>query len=69
MDELLTLGLLAVFFGVWLFAVIDAMRMPAAAWHRVGRPKAVWVLFMLFCGQAVAGAYYLAVIRRQMRRA
>jgi hypothetical protein len=69
MDSAIILGLWVVIVGVWLFGVLDAIRQPAAAWQRVGRSKAVWVLFMLFCGQAVAAVYYLAVIRRQMRRA
>lgn len=69
MDVLIVVALWAAAVVVWIGAVVDGVRRPSDAWARVGRPKLLWIPFLLFCGNFVAGAYYFVVVRKQLLRA
>jgi len=67
---LVALGVVTLVLAVW--AIVDAARRPAVAWHRIQRGKATWisliVVFTLLAGVIglVLAVYYLLVIRRQL---
>ncbi len=52
--------------ALWLFALIDAIRVPERAWARTGRNKTVWVVLLVsFAGTVV----YLTLVRRSIHAA
>lgn len=52
--------------GLYLFALIDAARVPAGVWRATGRSKTAWVV-VLAVGVLAASAVYLLVVRRSLR--
>lgn len=58
--------LIFLFFGVglviWLVALVDALRRPAADWTASGQNQLVWVAVILFAN-AVGGVLYWLIAR------
>lgn len=56
------------FLGLYLFALIDAIRTPEAVWREAGRNKTLWVV-VLALGSCAASLVYLLMTRRVLRDA
>ena len=54
------------FLGLYLFALIDAIRTPEAVWREAGRNKTLWVV-VLALGSCAASVVYLLMTRRVLR--
>ena len=52
----------------WLAALVDAGRWSSRQWGKIGRPKGVWMVALVFTG-VVGAAYYWAVLRRLLKKA
>ncbi len=55
------------FAAVWLFALVDAIRVRELAWAQSGRNKTVWVV--LLAVSVAATFVYLALVRRSVHAA
>ena len=52
--------------GLYLFALVDAARIPSAVWRATGRNKTAWIV-VLALGVLAASAMYLLLVRRSLR--
>ena len=58
-------GLALLFFVLWVYALVDALRRPTDEWTRANQNQIVWVLVILI-GNALGAAIYLLVARPQL---
>lgn len=71
MDVVIVVGLLAVFFVLWLgaiAAVVSAVRVDHVRWQRVQRGKGVTIVLIILTG-GFGGLYYWWRIRPELRTA
>lgn len=55
-------GLACVTFALWMWALVDSLRVPEWRWQQAGQSKLLWVLVIVFLH--VLGALLYAVIAR-----
>jgi heme/copper-type cytochrome/quinol oxidase subunit 2 len=60
---LLVFGLLG--FGLWIWALVDAVQRSDADWEQAGQNKLVWVLILIFLG-VIGALVYLVVARPRL---
>ena len=63
---LLYVAIAAGLLALYLFALIDAVRIPSPVWAATGRSKSAWVLALAF-GVFAASVVYLLMVRGSLR--
>ena len=73
-SNFLPIGTVAVFLGVgavvtalWIWSLVDALRISDRRWATAGQSKLLWVLLIVFLG-VVGSALYVAIPRPALGR-
>lgn len=66
--QLLIVAVTALTFGLFIFALVDAIRRPASAWRAAGSSKPLWI-FLILILQFFGALAYLAGVRPRLRQA
>lgn len=59
-------AIFAVLVGLWLFALVDAVRVPAHVWKSTGRDKVSWIIAIVIVWFG-APLVYVSMIRPSLR--
>lgn len=66
--SIFVLAVVVVGFVLWLWSLVDALRIPDQSWNAAGQSKLVWVVVVILLG-LLGSILYLAIPRRALTRA
>lgn len=65
--SLVVLAVIVIGAALWLWSLVDALRINDQTWNAAGQNKVVWVVVIIFLG-LLGSALYVAVPKRALKR-
>ena len=66
--SLLVLAVILAFAVLWLWSLVDALRIHDQTWKAAGQSKLVWVVVIIFLG-ILGSVLYVAIPKRDLKTA